>query len=157
MESLKHTAGYVRSLWIVFPLALAVTAIGCGGGSEKGLVPVSGVVTLDGGPWPKEGQIIFSPVAQSASNSAEFRPGVGKFGTDGNFSVTSYQENDGLYPGTYKVAVACWAEPPGMDANGRMVGKNAVPEKYQQGDTSGLTFEVKPGQTKKATFDVKSK
>ena len=123
-------------------------------------MPVNGRVTLDGGPWPKEGTITFTPVGEGeGSDATQTRPGSGKFGTDGAFTVGSFEPGDGLFPGRYQVGIECLDAEPGMDNKGRMVGgKSLIPNKFQSGATSGLSFVVEPGESSaEATFDVKTK
>ena len=147
----RHTR---RNRPLAVMLVLALSA-GCNGAvRESGLVPVSGRVTLDGGPWPKDGVITFGPV--SAENTS--RPTSATFDTSGNFTVMSFDNSPGLYPGTYNVGVECWEEPPGMNEKGKpTVGKGPVPKKYRNGATSGLKLTVEAGSTPDANFDVKSK
>lgn len=145
-------------LALVLPWALAA---GCSQGvKESGLVPVSGRVTLDGGPWPQEGVITFGPVFGGGEDTSTgaFRPVSASFGTDGKFTVMSFDNSPGLYPGTYKVGVECWEEPPGMGPKGKPTpGKSPVPQKYRSSTTSGLLLQVDAGSTPDANFDVKSK
>jgi hypothetical protein len=140
-------------------LALLTLPVGCGKG-EPGLVPVSGRVTLNGGPWPKEGTITFTPAgAVEGSDRAQSRPGSGKFDIEGSFTVGSFEPADGLFPGRYQVGIECLEAEPGMDDKGRMVGgKSLIPKKFQSGATSGLSFVVKPGERSAvASLDVKTK
>jgi hypothetical protein len=122
-------------------------------------VPVRGKVTLDGGPWPREGTVNFTPTATAqAVGGAKSRPGSARFGVDGSFTVGSYEAGDGLFPGTYTVAVDCASAPPQMSSTGQAVeAPNVVPKKYQNPSTSGLTLTVKAGEPVEAAFDVKSK
>ncbi|MFM7319790.1 MAG: hypothetical protein ACKO85_22145 [Isosphaeraceae bacterium] len=153
----------MRKLWYRSPvsacaLSLVVTAAftGCGS-SEPGLVPVKGKITLDGGPFPKEGMINFTG-ASAADPNAPSRPGSAKFGTDGVFSAMSFEPGDGLYPGTYKLAVECQDAPPTIANDGRMIGgKNLIPAKFQNAETSGLTLTVPADGVKDAVIDVKTK
>lgn len=89
------------ALWC-FGLMLIVS-LGCGGGLPT--VPVSGVVTFDGGACPAPGNVIFKPV--EIEEGLPSRPGRAQFGTDGRFEVTSFNEGDGLLPGTYIAEVSC--------------------------------------------------
>jgi hypothetical protein len=132
-------------------------AAGCGA-SEPGLVPVSGKITLDGGPWPREGVINFTsdgPAPGGASTTV--RPGSAKFDVDGSFVAGSFEEGDGLFPGAYKLSVTCSEAPPQITSTGKFVeGKSVVPKKYQDPNTSGLTLTVKEGESTYETFDVKT-
>jgi hypothetical protein len=72
---------------------------------SRGLVPVNGRITFDGGPPPKSGRLSFSPT--SAAEGYPRRPGQARFESSGEFEVTSYKDGDGLTPGTYRVNVIC--------------------------------------------------
>jgi hypothetical protein len=143
---------------LVAALGLLASAVGCGS-SEPGLVPVRGKVTLDGGPWPKEGTINFTPAGTAeGADPSKSRPGSAKFATDGSFTAGSFEEGDGLFPGTYKVALDCLETPPQMTNTGKMIeGRNAAPKTYRDPATSGLTLTVKADERVDATFDVKAK
>jgi hypothetical protein len=145
----RRFAGLPVSACLVLALAP-----GCGKG-EPGLIPVKGRVTLDGGAWPKPGQINFTPVESGAEG---FRPGTGSFDIQGYFAASSFEKNDGLYPGTYKVAVQCWEEEPHEGPKGEMLSKSYIPKQYDNPQTSGFTVTVKPGGgTVEVNFDVKTK
>ena len=92
----------LRSIAIRLAVSASVTAslivAGCGGGPK--LVPVSGVVTLDG--EPLEGATLsFVPTAGNAIATA----GSDVSGSNGNFVMT-YKGRNGLSPGTYRVLVS---------------------------------------------------
>ncbi|MCA9239272.1 MAG: hypothetical protein KDA37_03695, partial [Planctomycetales bacterium] len=88
-----------------------VLFVGCG---DSGLptTKVTGLVTFDGAPPPKPGNISFSLVQGTGTEGLPYRPGGSAFGTDGEFTVTSFEKGDGLLPGTYKVQITCLAAPP---------------------------------------------
>ncbi|MFO0910895.1 MAG: hypothetical protein U0835_10215 [Isosphaeraceae bacterium] len=138
-------------------LSLVLAHAGCGSG-EPGLVPVRGKVTLDGGPWPKEGTINFTPTSGEGGDPSKLRPGGGKFGTDGSFTVGSFEASDGLFPGTYQVSVDCPEAPPQMSPTGQAVeARNAVPKKFRDPSTSGLKVTVTAGGNTDLALDVKTK
>lgn len=83
----------MRNLYLMF---FTVASAGCG--SSAGLIPVSGVVTLDGAPL-KNASISFVP------------EGVGKQATgttddSGKFVLSTIDPRDGALPGRYKVVIA---------------------------------------------------
>jgi hypothetical protein len=122
--------------------------VGCGG-SKLDTVTVTGRVTYGGGDWPKPGTIDFTPKEAAKGN---LHPGTAQFGTDGHFTVKSGQAS-GLVPGTYAIRIDCWETPPSME--NPSAGKSYVPEKYRNAATSGLTLEIKPGDSKKEfTADI---
>ena len=105
-----------------FPPAILLAALivsflpGCGSDAPE-MVPVSGKVTLDGGPWPKPGIVFFTPL--EPAEGFPRRPGMGHFDTDGVFTVTTRDPGDGLIPGTYRIAVECWEVEPTDSAPGK--------------------------------------
>lgn len=164
-----------RALLLLGPCLVPLA--GCSS-SERGLVPVSGKVTLDGGSWAKPGRLIFTPTGQGSAEGGAMRPSIADFGTDGQYTVSSYEGSPGLYPGEYKVAVECWEEEPGManpnaaadlgkkglspGFNNKKIpmpgpGKSYVPEKYRSSEKSDLSVKVESGKPVTANFDVKSK
>jgi|GEM_PF-2551444 len=162
---------------LLFSIGLSSLMLAGCGGSEKGLVPVSGYITFDGGPWPKPGKITFLPIGDSGT---ELRPASADFATDGAFTVSSYDGSQGLYPGEYGVTVECWEEEPGMAkpeelkertakkdwrpsaqlkpvSLGPTGGKSYVPPLYQNPQTSPLKLKVALGESQNPKYDVKTK
>ena len=95
----------------------AVVISGCG--EKRGMVPVKGRVTFDGGPPPKPGHVTFGPT--KAAEGFSQRPGQAAFDAEGKFEATSYHAGDGLTPGAYRVNVICVEHEPqpvpgGMEA-----------------------------------------
>lgn len=121
---------------------------GCGGGTEaeKGLVPVSGRVTLDGGSWPQPGQITFVPAGNDVGGGqAASRSATATFDSGGNFDVAGGSGGGrGLLPGAYAVAVDCPEGDPEMADPGKKAAaqKNAAPPKFRNSETSKLTIKV---------------
>jgi len=145
----------IRTIISYASLPLLLLATGCGA-SEPGLVPVRGTVTLDGGAWPKEGTIHFTNAAGPAEGDpSKVRPGSARFSPDGSFVAGSFEDGDGLFPGTYKVAVTCEEAPAQISDTGKMIeAKSFVPKKYRDPSTSGLTLTVKADGPVVETFDV---
>lgn len=92
-------------------------------------------------------------------NTIESPPGVPKrpcsgfFDTEGNLTFKTFNDGDGIIPGTYTVAIECWKVKP-LDPSGQPT-MSYVPIKYQSGMTSGFEIKVEPGQSEvKVTFDV---
>jgi hypothetical protein len=104
----------------------AVAAAGCGDPGPK-LVPVAGVVLIDGKPLT-HGFVQVAPVGGRAA--------TGKIGPDGRFTLTTFTENDGCYVGTHPVAVVATESIDGSSQRWH------APKKYTSADTSGLTVTV---------------
>jgi hypothetical protein len=87
-------------------------------------------------------------------------PGPGSLGrTDetGAFTLTVVGEGiPGAYIGNHRVEISAYA-PEKADANSdrRQVARNLVPPQYNTRTT--LTFEVRPGGTGQANFDLRSR
>jgi len=87
-----------------FAMMIVVPIVGCNT-DDKGLIPVSGTVTFDGGPPPAPGIVQFMPL-ETASGGTK-RSALGRFDTDGQYSASSFLPDDGLYPGKYAVMIVC--------------------------------------------------
>ncbi len=158
-------------IWLVVLAAVSV-CIGCGQKSGlEGTVPVTGTVTYQS--KPVEGaSVTLSPQGQGRAAS-------GKTDASGRFKLTTLEADDGALPGTYQVAVSKIedldaaahqmtpedmvkaisggkAAPMGPTRPGTKGGgmKNALPEKYKNAQTSGLTAEVTKGGANDFKFDL---
>ncbi len=121
--------------------ASMVFFVGCGPSVCKP-IPAQGKITFGGGAWPKPGILYFNPV--ESPECVPKRPATGRFDTDGNLTVTTFEQGDGLLPGSYKIGVECWLVPPEM---GSMApARSAVNSKYQSAASSGLELVVKPDE-----------
>jgi len=135
-----------------------ITIAGCGGSTEgrKDVYPVSGTVMYQGGP------VIGASVALSPDEKQP--PAMGITNDSGAFTLTTYESDDGAAAGSYHVIVTKFHGPkvdPGEVAHGengaapdhdaesgqgsKDGGGNLLPVKYEQRDTSDLTFKVDPG------------
>ncbi len=84
----------------LLPIALA----GCGGGGDFSTAPASGVVLCDGEPIPNA-QIFFMP-EEKGSSALVGKTGFATADELGNFTVTTYEPNDGAVVGKHRVRVA---------------------------------------------------
>jgi hypothetical protein len=114
-------------------VGLALVAIaGCGGGDADELptVRVSGILTVEG-----------KPVSQA---TVHFVPAKGRPATgivkDGKFTLTTYNEGDGVIPGKNRVSVEVVEEVPTKD--GDTTAKSLIAPKFINPDTSGLQIDV---------------
>lgn len=137
----------LRSI-VVFtlPMMLAVV-LGCGSDLPQ-TVKVTGQVKFDGQSPPGAGIVYFLPT--EAAEGFPLRPATGDFGSDGKYSAATFEPNDGVMPGKYKVYIECWETAPNME--GKPV-KSFVPKKYQTADTSGLEMEV-TRESRAQVFDI---
>jgi hypothetical protein len=128
--------------------ALLLVLLGCG--QESKLGRVHGVVRLDGNPL-SSGTVRFVPEAGRAAE--------GQIQSDGSFTLGTYGSSDGALIGPHKVAIIAYEASgdgrPAYAMRGQS-SKALVPQRYMSTGTSGLTFDVKPGENQ-AEFDLKSK
>lgn len=106
--------------------ALCCLSTGCGDGRPT-RVKVSGKVLIDGKPLT-HGNIKFVPEGA--------RPSAGKIDENGNFTLTCYDGNDGIIPGTHRVQISA-----SEILSGSKVKWHA-PRKYSDHLKSGLSFEI---------------
>ena len=116
-------------------LCLAVVLLAAAPGCRRsGLVQVRGRVTYaDGSPVPL-GRVLIDAGGKSTG-------AWGRIKSDGRFTIGTLQENDGIAPGTYRVAIvdALILKPDGST-------KMIVAKPFSDFSSSGLEFRV-PEQT----------
>jgi hypothetical protein len=129
--------------------AAMLTVIGCGGGAK--IAPVAGVITLGGKPLANA-VVTFQPMATAGTAVA----GAGSSGvTDASGSYAlkmSDSDQAGAVVGLHRVEINLKAESDDRDPKLRPPPK-VLPAKYNR--NSELQFEVKPGGTTAANFDLK--
>lgn len=127
----------------------ASLAMGCGPGAK--IVPVSGVVKLDGKPLANA-LVVFQPIATAGKTA-----GVGSSGsTDANgaYSLTmSDSDQRGAVVGKHSVVINLKVESDDR-ANPNRPPPKLLPKRYNS--QTELHFEVKPGGNTDANFDLKS-
>lgn len=134
-------------VWLL-TVVLTSTLTGCGGGSGVELVPVEGVVTLDG--LPVEGaDVIFRPSVG--------RPSGGRTNSEGQYTLLYTREEKGAVAGEHQVSLSTYLEaddesPDPIRQKGR---KETIPQKYNRKTT--LKVQVEPGDVVVADFQLESK
>jgi hypothetical protein len=131
-------------------MATLLLTLGCGSSSK--VVPVSGVVTLDGKPLPNA-HIVFQPEAGKGTVNA----GTGSYGStgpDGKYTLkASDSDQTGAVVGTHRVEIDFKTESDDRDPKLRPPPKH-LPPKYNR--QSELQFKVERSGTSTANFDLKS-
>lgn len=141
---MSNTARFWAPAFCVMLLA------GCG--KQYGTVPVRGKVTFNGGPMPTSGVVYFTPTETFGNHP--LRPAAANFGTDGVYSVSSFADAEGLFPGKYEAHLHCWKVPPTMTGPKEV---SYLPAKFGKPNTSGLTVTVEEGSSaKEFNIDVQS-
>lgn len=128
------SAGRARLVASAALVAVLGALTGCGSGGPK-IVPVSGVVLIDGQPLAY-GHIQVLPTG--------WRPASGRIGADGRFTLTTTTNGDGCAVGTHTVVILA-----GESLNPDTMKWHA-PQKYSDSKTSGLTVTIT-----QATDDLK--
>jgi hypothetical protein len=135
--------------WRTLAAVLLLAGLGCGG--SKKLVPVNGVLTLDGRPV-ENANVTFLPEGEGQS-------AFGTTGKDGSFQLTTQKPNDGAMPGSYKVIVVYGEAYEGGESSGGMQAafagqdkarkaaakippKYVIPAKYAQPGQTDLKFTI---------------
>lgn len=135
-----------QALAVAIVMATGLVAAGCGPG--RGRVPVTGAVLFDGQPLVA-GAIRFGG-EQGAAGGGPI--------VNGRFSLDETGSQRGVLPGKYEVFISSWIEERGsVRKDGSFSpGITRIPLLYLDPAKSGLTAEVKAGQTNTFTFEVKS-
>ena len=132
-----------RKLLLPFVLAGVIFLFGC-----SGMEPLSGTVTFsdDGSPLTV-GSVFFETPTYSSR---------GTLGRDGQYVIGSLKETDGLPKGTYQISIRGAEDVVSTQRpNGEWTERRTllIDPKYQNPETSGLTFTV-DGKTKKFNIQV---
>ena len=131
-------------------VALLVFVAGCG----PNVAPVSGRITLDEKPLANA-TIIFTPISDDPN------PGIGSQGKtdkDGQFTLKmmSKENTIGALVGKHKVSITAYEGDDGSvlsSGSDMKFRKRIVPTEYNAKST--LTFDVPPGGSMSASFDLK--
>lgn len=154
-------------------LLVALGLAGCGSGAEGEkdrvpVYPVSGKITIQGSPVT-DAAVMFSPKEEGQPFAR------GRTDSEGNYTLMTYDEDDGAAAGDYVVLVtktagagggsddapqpgdADYGQPPSHSAEEESddSGKSLVPERYTTRDTSNLTATVKTDGKNEFNFDLK--
>jgi len=122
----------MRSLLLCLCLAAGMGGLaGCAPGYPE-TARVSGTITLNGRPL-NTGEIQFISTTGMIA--------YGRVQPDGSYRLTSFQPDDGAVPGKHQVII----RPIPTHQTYGMVGLIAIPDRYADPNTSGLTAEVNPG------------
>lgn len=154
-----------RSLLAGFALLAALPLVGCGGGPK--VVPVSGVVTLDGKPYPNA-VVAFQPHAGPGNEN----PGMGSSAVtdeNGRYTLYTMDGKTGAVVGKHLVRIQTKRDDPTAffdPTTGSEDNPDADPKKSKgkidpipldwYSDKGGKEFPVPEGGTDKADFAIES-
>lgn len=125
-----------RSMGLVAGLsAFLLFLTGCGGGSgNPPTAPVSGEVSYKGKPVTG-GHVQFHP------QGVEGNPGFSPLGPNGEFTLTTYENEDGAVIGPHVVTVQVFPQG-GNPGEGFSEDETPIPKKYESVESSDLKVEV---------------
>jgi hypothetical protein len=131
-------------------LALAVVG-GCGGGAEVDVVPVSGVIKINGQPTEGVG-VIFQPLVTDAKKMDAAPQSSGVTDASGRFELAMpITEQKGAVPGKHRVMFMA-GEYPKDAPDGAPPAYEPIPPKYNV--ESETEFVVPDDGTEAADFDL---
>jgi len=134
-------------------IALCIALIASGCKSDPAVVPVSGVVKLDGKPLAKA-TVEFQPAPLPNSIEAAGPSSFGTTDDSGAYSLMLIgRDVPGAIVGEHKVIIRTTLAP-AQQRGDSVVGRERVPAKYNS--ASELTFSVKAGAPMTANWDLKS-
>lgn len=113
--------------------------------------PVSGQILLDGKPLA-EAFVFFHPLTPGGTLP---RP-LGITAADGTYHLTTLTPNDGATPGQYAITVELREVRTDGDEPIRD-GRQLLPEKYRNPQTSGWQFEVRPTPNEVPPLQLRSR
>lgn len=148
LQSATRDSRFCRSIaavgWI--SALCCCCCVGCRNSTHQlETAPVSGKVVLDGKVLD-QGTIVFI--------SPRGRTSTGEIGADGTFTLSTYVEGDGAIVGENRVAVFVGTS---SELENALPVKSPVPARYGSVTTSGLSFEVKPGQANEFVVELTSR
>jgi hypothetical protein len=134
---------------------------GCSGGPK--IVPVSGMVRLNGEPYPNA-IVTFQPLGEGKLDESLGRGSSGKTGPDGRYTLVYDGERPGATAGRHRVRICTDLGAGGQakddrsesDPNWRP-GRNSEPIPPEWHDLSQKEFSVPAGGTDKADFNIETK
>ncbi len=129
-------------------LVLFLLASGCGDG-EPALAPVRGRVYHKGVPLAG-GSIVFAPDADKGGHGPL---ALAEIAADGSYSLRTGDEA-GAVPGWHRVTVVAVEVSPAAEPGALAEARSLIAPKYAAPDLSGLTGQVKPGETNAIDFHL---
>jgi len=111
---------------VAVPVFILIALTGCSDGRPTRVI-VSGKVLIDGEPLRKG-------IVQFVSEGS--RPSAGKLDKEGRFTLSCYEINDGIVPGTHQVMISA------KEVLSESKVRWLAPPKYADYRKSGLSFEI---------------
>jgi hypothetical protein len=142
---------------------LLLVATGCGQDRRgyvehsEPLIPVTGVVMVDGKPARNARVVLHRPDAPPAGQpTADAKPSPrGECDDSGKFQIYTYAAYDGAPAGDYRVTIS-WKDPEGLNREGDTY-RELLPAVYQHPVKSKLKASVAAGSPAELKFELKGK
>ncbi len=131
---------------------------GCGSNDQFGTFKAAGTVSLNGKPL-SDAHVWLLPREKNHQDATLVVRPQGRTGLDGKFVLTTYLQDDGAPEGEYDAIVLHGENDPdaaAVDAKAK-TGKIAVPMKYKDAKTSGLSVTIKKGEANAIPLELKTK
>lgn len=132
-------------------IACCAILSGCGPDGPE-LAPIHGSITQAGGPIA-EARIVLHPLSAVPESLPQPQATTD---ANGQFDVTTLEQGDGALPGKYAVTVQLRA-PRRHGEETIRDGKNLLPPRYANPQTSGIVREVHPGENNWAAIELDPK
>jgi hypothetical protein len=130
-------------LALAVSMAVGLLSAGCGSSGPQ-MASVSGKVTYKGQPLTK-GSVSFVSTDPARPNAS------GAIQSDGSYTLQTREPGDGAQLGDYKVSVTDIdpeAYNTALPGEAPKLPKSAIPQKYENPETSGITQKVVSGSNK---------
>lgn len=135
---------------LLFVCLVMLNLSGCGDG-RPARATVTGTVSYNGKPL-NIGSLVFIPIGGGP-------PAQGKVNREGTYEMGTYEEDDGVIPGDYKVMITALTSSGGSGLPEDTVSANeapvsVIPEWYGDLEKSGLQVTVKAEEENKIDFPL---
>lgn len=122
--------------------------------NQKPVYPVKGRIHVNGKPV-SNALVVFHPLDEKDQTNS--RP-HGQTGSDGTFTLTTFNKDDGAPQGDYAITVEWWtakSSPKGSSGISE-APSNRLPQRYSRPKTSGLKTQIKEGQNVVPVLNLRS-
>jgi hypothetical protein len=128
-------------------LLVVALIVGCSRAGSAPTSKVTGTIKHKGAPLANV-NVTFTP--------DEGRPGTGTTDAQGQYSITTFELNDGAVPGRHRVTITPGGETPMPESPQEAARGPAAPfaAKYMQLDKTDLTAQVESGKSNQFDFDL---
>ena len=120
---------------LIFVMAI-ILAVGCNRGPRT--YPVNGKVVFDDGSPLTTGGVVFSELMSTDAAGTNAR---GAIDAEGNFQLTTFNNNDGVLPGEHRFLVRADRDAEDYTKRG-IIPRPVIAERFEEYDTAELEFTI---------------